>query len=92
MPARQGAEFGRRQASPAALPLGDHAVVSLAALRLVELPEPVLTALPRLSRSRPEAAEIPPGTALAVFAFSQRAADLWRGANNSIRREVRDSV
>ena len=31
-------------------------------------------------------------TALAVFGFSQRAADLWRGSNNAVRREILDSV
>ena len=31
-------------------------------------------------------------TALILFDWSQRAADLWRGSNNSIRREILDSV
>jgi hypothetical protein len=31
-------------------------------------------------------------TALALFDWSQRAADLWRGSNNSLRREILDSV
>ena len=31
-------------------------------------------------------------TALVLFDWSQRAADLWRGSNNSIRREILDSV
>jgi len=31
-------------------------------------------------------------TALVLFDWSQRAADLWHGSNNSIRREILDSV
>ena len=31
-------------------------------------------------------------TAMAVFDWSQRAADLWRGSNNAVRREILDSV
>jgi hypothetical protein len=31
-------------------------------------------------------------TALMLFDWSQRAADLWRGSNNAIRREILDSV
>lgn len=31
-------------------------------------------------------------TALAAFNFSQRAADIWRGSNNAVRREILDSV
>ena len=31
-------------------------------------------------------------TALLLFDWSQRAADLWRGSNNSLRREILDSV
>ena len=31
-------------------------------------------------------------TALLIFDWSQRAADLWRGSNNAIRREILDLV
>ena len=31
-------------------------------------------------------------TAMAVFDRSQRAADLWRGSNNAVRREILDAV
>jgi site-specific DNA recombinase len=31
-------------------------------------------------------------TALSIFDWSQRAADLWRGSNNALRREILDSV
>ena len=31
-------------------------------------------------------------TALTLFDWSQRAADLWRGSNNALRREILDSV
>jgi site-specific DNA recombinase len=31
-------------------------------------------------------------TAVAVFDWAQRAADLWRGSNNAIKREILDSV
>ena len=31
-------------------------------------------------------------TALSLFDWSQRAADLWRGSNNALRREILDSV
>ena len=31
-------------------------------------------------------------SALVLFDWSQRAADLWRGSNNAIRREILDSV
>ena len=31
-------------------------------------------------------------TALTLFDWSQRAADLWRGSNNAMRREILDSV
>ena len=31
-------------------------------------------------------------TALAVFDWSQRAADLWRGSNNAVRRDILDAV
>ncbi len=31
-------------------------------------------------------------TALAVFDFSQRAVEIWRGSNNAVRREILDAV
>src|SRR3990172_7859248 len=31
-------------------------------------------------------------TALALFDWSQRGADIWRGSNNAVRREILDCV
>lgn len=44
--------------------------------------------LERLSDHDPARA----ATALTVFDFSQRAADIWRGSNNAVRREILDAV
>ena len=45
-------------------------------------------ALERIGEADPSRAE----AALAVFEFSQKAADLWRGSNNGLKREILDAV
>jgi site-specific DNA recombinase len=44
--------------------------------------------LSRMGEPKPDRAE----AALAVFNFSQKAADIWRGSNNAVRREILDAV
>ena len=34
----------------------------------------------------------PSDTALAIFDWSQKAAEIWRGSNNAVRREILDCV